>query len=245
MIKKIFFTFFTLLLAIDAFAEINSLNNKEQVINSPTPTLKNNTSTNYYQIYNSIMFSPKDIEEISKTLPRFKYLNEFKQGNDNSLDTQILNQNTVKQKSIFNFEQGSIYIYLNSIMYVSKNNWSIWISGNKITNLTNDNSEIKVIDIFPSLVKLAWTFDLNQWEVINPNKLIPESNYTINDDKVTLTFSLSPNQSFLPVLNQIIEGKVKETKVEEKVSNISDKPTPDTTNKQKPEQSKSFDDLFF
>lgn len=238
--KKIFFTFLILILANKSFADTNSVNN---ITSNTTPTLQNKTSINYYQIFSSIMFSTKDVEDISKTLPRFKYLNEYKQEENNSEKSPVLKAGETKQKSIFNFDAGSIYIYLNSIMYVSKDDWSVWVSGNKITNLTNGNSEIKVLDIFPSLAKLSWTFDLNQWEVINPNKLIPESNYSIKDNMVTLTFSLSPNQSFLPVTNQTIEGKIKEVKVNEGA--IPSQSTPDINGKQKSEQTKSFDDLFF
>lgn len=240
MIKKIFFAFLILILANKSFADTASVNNS---INNNLPTLQNKTTTNYYQIFSSVMFSKQDVEDISKTLPRFKYLNEFRQEDTNSDKSQITKEGEIKQKSVFNFDEGNIYIYLNSIMYVSKNDWSIWVSGNKITNLTNDNSEIKVLDIFPSLVKLAWTFDLNQWEVINPNKLIPESSYIIKDNAVTLTFSLSPNQSFLPVSNQIIEGKIKEVKVND--GTPQSQLAPGANNKEKSEQTKSFDELFF
>ncbi|MDD2840161.1 MAG: hypothetical protein PHY80_03470 [Rickettsiales bacterium] len=248
MIKKLFLMFLILFLGSNSFADVNPTYDNKNVEHIPTNvtlTPQSKTSTNYYQIFKSIMFSTNDVEEISKTLPRFKYLNEFKQEDNNIKTSQFSKQSSdIKQKSIFNFGEGSIYIYLNSIMYVSQNDWSVWISGNKITNLTNDSGEIKVLDIFPSLVRLAWTFDLNQWEVINPNKLIPESNYIIKDNTVTLIFSLSPNQSFLPTMNQTIEGKIKEVKTNS-MDNTSDQSTNVNNDKQKSKQSTLFDDLFF
>lgn len=246
MIKKIFLILLTLFLASNSFAGSASLNNNQNQVSDAVPAdtglnLKNKTSVNYYQIFKSVMFSTKDVDDISKTLPRFKYLSEFKQEDEDP--QEALKRIDVKQKSIFNFGEGNIYIYLNSIMYASKNEWSIWVSGNKITNLTNEgDGDIKVLDISPYSVKLAWTFDLNQWEVINPNKLIPESNYTIKDNTVVLRFLLSPNQSFLPATNQIIEGRIKEAQT---VNETIPLQPIDDRSKSRQEQPKTFDNLFF
>ncbi|HSQ97968.1 MAG TPA: hypothetical protein VLL98_04590 [Rickettsiales bacterium] len=230
MIKKLLFIGFIIFLTNNSFAD-NVLVEQPKSVSTNTKI-----SNDYYKNYNSIMFSIDDINKILKTFPRLKYLSEFKDSTG-ILQPELMQELEAKQKSLFNFGSGNIYIYLNSIMYGSKNNWSIWINGNKITNLNNNSDEIKVLEVFPSLVKLAWTFDINQWEVINPNKIIPESNYSVKDDKITLIFSLSPNQSFLPITNQIIEGKIKETQIIEEKLVETKKPMEKSSN--------GFDNLFF
>lgn len=241
MLKKLFYIFVIMLFASNSIAANNS-NRKSNKNSVP----QNTVYVDYYQNFKSIMFSTSDTDKISATFPRLKYLSEFKDGTDVS-QSDFINRVVEKPKSIFNFSSGNIYIYLNSIMYFSKNNWSIWINGIKITNLNNNNEEIKVLDISPYLVKLAWTIDIDQWQVINPNNLIPESSYSIKDDKVTLVFSLSPNQSFLPTTNRIMEGKVNDVQIANDfdINNNLNKPQDIKAKKMPDKSTNSMDNLFF
>jgi hypothetical protein len=208
MIKRLFFICFIFFITNVLFANTNIQskikNNQSDVAYPNTKKIMPKTYVNYYQSFKSIMFSTKDIADISKVLPKFEYINQSEGMADNS------SEKFKNLKSIFNFTNGNIYIYLNSIMYVSEDSWSIWINGVKITNLNNDNKEISVKIISPSSIKLAWTFDSEQWGIINPNNLIPKSNYNINNNMITLVFYLSPNQTYIPATNQITEGKPEE-----------------------------------
>ncbi len=201
-------------------------------------------SKNYYLNYPTIMFTKKNIDDIFHALnmTRQKTLLPFMQeyGTDDAIgqgNTQIINETNIS-------------IFLNSIMYISPKSWAVWINGNKITNNTNGDGEISVINISPLKVDFVWTLDLTRWELINSSKVIPESQYKIDTNSVNLYFSLSPNQTYIPITNKIIEGNIKpETATEATDTNVSNANNNSTsnarTNQVTDEQLESSDDLFF
>lgn len=234
MIKKILFYFaafflFTITIAyatsrvdnIDEVLEIETKPNSpvgvqqpQQPPKQPQPAMQNKTqqsatSPNGSQPkkYKSIMFSQKNVDDIFKILPRFKLAKKtdiFSQEQDNISDFAN-NQEVGKQLLI---DEVNISLYLNSIMYISKDFWSVWLNGNKITNLNNGDGEIVVTNISPLKASFVWTIGLSRWNIINSKGQIPESRYKINGDQVSLYFSLSPNQTYLPASDKIVEGRV-------------------------------------
>lgn len=176
-------------------------------------TKNNKSSKDYYQSYKSIMFSTDNIKNITDTFPRFYYLLNNKDNKNSKKLSEVEkivaeNKEVVKKKiNLVNLEDTNIYIYLNSIMYIADNAWSIWINESKITNSNNGDADIIVSEIRPNYVDIIWSFNLDQLDIVNPKKLIPESMYEIKNNIVSVFLTLSPNQTFIARENKILEGK--------------------------------------
>ena len=176
-------------------------NNVQNSILSNTTTTTKKQKNN--RVFTSLMFSEENIREIFKALPA-STIGIPEQYIGANLDTTPINIGNATDNA--ENSTTSFFIYLNSIMYISKDAWSIWINNNKITNLTNNNNDINVIDISPLYVTIAWKITPLQWESINANNKFSDDKYKIYDNYVELFIKLSPNQTYLPSKNQIIEG---------------------------------------
>ena len=211
--------------------------------NQQNQAQKNQSQTNYYQSYNSIMFSNENIKDISATFPRFYYLlnNKGKTASEDEIKQALDAENISKSReNLVNLEDTNIYIYLNSIMYISKNAWSVWINDSKITNENNENRDIIIKKITPNYINIVWSFDLNQWDIVNPNKIIPEDMYKIKDNIVSIFLRMSPNQTYIVRDNKIWEGRpefLKKIKKEEK-------PVLKKDNNKKENNKNIFENLF-
>ena len=188
--------------------------NSAFAVNEESNVSENNKSSkDYYQSYKSIMFSTDNIKNINDTFPRFYYLlnNRDNKNSEKLSEVEKIvaeNKEVVKKKiNLVNLEDTNIYIYLNSIMYIADNAWSIWINESKITNSNNGDADIVVSEIRPNYVDIIWSFNLDQWDIVNPKKLIPESMYEIKNNIVSVFLTLSPNQTFIARENKILEGK--------------------------------------
>lgn len=179
---------------------INTNNTKGSILSNTTTTPKKRKNN---RVFTSLMFSEENIREIFKALPASTIGIPDQYIGANLDTTPTINGNTTDDTET---NTTSFFIYLNSIMYISKDAWSIWINNNKITNLTNDNNDINVIEISPLYVLIGWKITPLQWESINTNNKISEGKYKIYDNYVELFIRLSPNQTYLPSKNQIIEG---------------------------------------
>lgn len=108
--------------------------------------------------------------------------------------------------------KSSISFYLNSIMYHSKNDWVIWINGNKITQDYN-NTDLKIVRVRNNHIKCSWTTGygkfVNSLIKFNNENLMPKNtSVQISDNIATVEFMLKPNQSFNMSNNIFInEGK--------------------------------------
>lgn len=211
--------------------------------NRQNQTQKNQSQTNYYQSYNSIMFSNENIKDISATFPRFYYLlnNKGKIASEDEVKQTLDTENISKSReNLVNLEDTNIYIYLNSIMYISKNAWSVWINDSKITNENNENRDIIIKKITPNYINIVWSFDLSRWDIVNPNKIIPEDMYKIKDNIVSIFLKISPNQTYIVRDNKILEGRpefLKKIKKEEK-------PVLKKDNNKKENNKNIFENLF-
>lgn len=210
--------------------EINAQQSMQTSNTNTTQEIKKTTSKNKYK---STMFTTKNISDIEKLLPFLK----IKSSNTNQTS---LNIETVEERNITLVSDDNINIYLNSIMYLSKKNWAVWINGRKITNLDNGVGDIVITYISPLRIKFYWKITPTKWEFVNASKNIPESKYKIEDNEVKLFLSLSPNQTYIPMNDTTIEGKLK-LDIEENTNNQIDNKT-----KQKTEtELESSDNLFF
>lgn len=194
---------------------INGLDNKKDNKNVDTKKTEENskkdseksdnlTIKKVNRIYTSLMFTEENIKDIFKALPNSsigipdQFINSpfANNGGNNQVEDNIVFDNT------------SFSLYLNSIMYISPTNWAVWMNGNKITNLTNGSSDISVVAVSPLYVTFVWNVTSTQWDIINEKKLVPETKYKQENGLVHLYFTLSPNQTYLPVLNKVLEGNL-------------------------------------
>ena len=159
-------------------------------------------SDEYYKDFNSFMLGNSTIKIIQKALS----LNSNKSliNNETAIDE---NGNIIQKEESFSQDVGNIY--LKSIMYVSKNFWSVWINDKKITNHTNLNkdNEFFIKNISDKKVDIVRRVSKTKWSYINSSNKITPDEYKIVDNNVEFEVALSPNQTFVASKNKIIEGK--------------------------------------
>ena len=185
---------------------LNNQNNNNQTTNNVTNnTLNDNTNTETNEsikkidrVYVSLMFTEENIQDIFKVLPASST------GIPDQYSLGFANKN--QNEGDGSDKRTNLSIYLNSIMYISDDAWALWLNGNKITNMNKNNGDIQVLKVTPLYVDFMWKVSDLQWQVINKNNVIPKTNYVVNGDYVDLYFTLSPNQTYIPALNQILEG---------------------------------------
>lgn len=109
--------------------------------------------------------------------------------------------------------------YLSSIVFHDKKDWSIWVSGHKITSQKN-NTDLKVVGITADAVTFAWqpTYTepfAKRWasqkfsstdEVKHKLTSTPQASY--DEQTGIVTFRLKPNQSFIAGYMSTFEGFV-------------------------------------
>ena len=217
------------ILIISIFFVVFSLYSEEQPQNG-------SIKTNEKKTYNSIMFTSKNIEDIERMMPFLK-LNLQKGKIEKNL-TSINNDLEFAKNNIINSSDTNLY--LNSILYLSKNHWAIWINGNKITNL-DKNEDIVVTNVSPLNVSFYWRMSNKRWEIINISNQISKSKYKFDGNYVNLYLKLNPNQTYVSLDDKIVEGKAKtlEEKAVEQMTNINNNYTQNQTNLEK------NDNIFF
>ena len=190
----------------------NKISAKNTIINSVEKNLTNQPkddvitispiSDDYYKDFSSFMLGNSTIKIIQKALS----LNSNKSliTNETAIDE---NGNIIQKEETFSQDVGNIY--LKSIMYVSKNFWSVWVNDIKITNNTNLNkdNEFIVKNINSEKVDIIRRVSKTKWSYINSNNKITADEYKIVDNNVEFEVTLSPNQTFVASKNEIIEGK--------------------------------------
>lgn len=220
-------------------AEPNNNENTPEVVEKVELVQKNEKVGEYYSEYPTVMFTPKNIDDIHKALNTKKQTTVM-----NFMQQEYNKGGNLIQENNQTIDENNITIFLNSILYTSPNDWVVWVNGNKITNKTNGDGEISIIKISPKKVDFTWLLDLTRWELINSNKKIPESQYKINNNNVNLYFTLSPNQTYIPTTNKTVEGVIKvESQNAENAEQSGD--GYDGSGKVTDAQLESHDELFF
>lgn len=137
-------------------------------------------------------------------------IKHFEDGTDGRYIESEERVEETKIEKIVSEEKVMANIYLNSILYISPNRWSVWINGDKITNETNNsNNEIFILNTSKEKIIVLWKVSLSKWEIIVPD-LDYLSTVELNEyNEVENIFTLRPNQTYLPLEDKIIEGKVK------------------------------------
>ena len=174
--------------------------NKTSKVEEKSTTPKKLTVNNYYNKFQTIMYSTSELSAIMEILKNLDggIIGDLK---DNAIANTINDNKST-------FDETTIVAYLNSILYISQNNWAIWVNGFKVSNDNNGDGEIEVISISPDKAQLLWKISATKWSYINPDNSLSQSVYEEKGDTVEMKFTLSPNQTFVPSKNQVIEGKI-------------------------------------
>ena len=109
--------------------------------------------------------------------------------------------------------------YLASIAYHTPGDWSLWVSGHKITSRKND-TDLSVISVSRDSASFSWTptyiAAINQRNLqkafakTDPvkNRLLAKQSINLNEKNNAVTFTLRTNQSFAAGYFSLFEGYV-------------------------------------
>jgi hypothetical protein len=127
-----------------------------------------------------------------------------------AIDTNFNQEENIQEQQVV--KRNAINFYLNSIIYYTANNWSIWINGNKI-NRESNNTDLELLTISEKEVKFKWTTGYDKFvetlsRIIDDGEIPKDIYVEITDNIAIVIFSLKPNQSFrLGTSLNIIEGR--------------------------------------
>ncbi len=114
-------------------------------------------------------------------------------------------ENKIKEKSENNEKS---YIYLASIMYLSKDDWSAWINNSKITSANNNRgNEFFIKKINGEQASIVWTLSPSKWRALTGKSAEAIESKVNEKNQVEVEFTLKINQTFILKLNYIAEGK--------------------------------------
>lgn len=169
----------------------------------------------------SLMFNENAIRLLNKTLEGRTSGNLMPSLTDNNSNGDASNPGVV-------YPPLAPVFYLNSIVYFSPTNWTIWLNSEKLAfAVTPFNTalfpDIHVMSVLPNEVTITWsTTFLNHlspnWgrrltENINDNLSNEDETIILNPEKDTVKFTLRPNQAFAVYYMEIFEGNVEPTTV--------------------------------
>ena len=155
----------------------------------------------------SIMLDSQEVKGVEEALEAFQFnkpLSQEEIDNTQTIETQV--------KQIVEPAKEQSRIYLDAILYISKNNWIAWINGEKfITEDNNPKNPIYIKSISNNKANIVWTMGISKWRVLTGLQVVNEEIYYV--DKITnqiiLNFTLRTNQTYNLINNKVTEGKVR------------------------------------
>ncbi|MAZ80218.1 MAG: hypothetical protein CMP18_00330 [Rickettsiales bacterium] len=209
-----------LLLPDNPITEQQEIENKEDSNNDANDVTSNisqedsknisNLSSKKDSNINTIMITPDEKQGIDLIVESIKSGKEVIFNDFNLFDEERPEVLPIEDEIEPDKINENAFIYLASIIYHSKNDWSIWLNNNKYTSITNNSlNEIYIKDINHSDVTILWKLSLSKWRILSAN----DDNVTplkINDNnQVEIEFNIRPNQTFGLKREQITEGRIK------------------------------------
>lgn len=179
-------------------------------------------SDNYFDKHKNFINSSRDIIFLKKIVGAYKK-NKNRASVINDSGYSDSDKNTTEDIYFNDYNYRTFIVYLKSIMFLSKNSWSIWLNDTKITNEDNNkNNEFYIKDIDDKKIILQWNISEFKWSYVNKMNSIPKQKYkTLDDGSVELILVLYSNQSYLPFADQIVEGKyIEKQEKQKKVDNL-------------------------
>ena len=167
-------------------SDIDTIKNVLSKINKPTLSKKKKYK------FKSLMFSNKELGYIKETL--------------NSAD---LVKATQKKEVVIKEVAAFGKIYLSSILYLSDDNWSIWINGSKISSVNNvKGSDIFIASVNPHEADIVWSLSPRKWRIVSQLPLNIKTPPLNNFDQVEINIKLKSNQSYILKHDRIVNGKI-------------------------------------
>lgn len=178
--------------------------NPDKSASDPSKSDKKNVILNTSQFKKSLMLSEDEIKQLTEAFQAFYDKKPLKSKDEEKVATEenkedAVNSNQPKEES---------RIYLNAIMYISKNNWIVWLNGDKITkenNLPSNPIFIKLVD--SNKVSISWSMGLSKWRVLTGKEEVGNGVVVGKDNQIQLNFSLKPNQTYSLLTNKVTEGR--------------------------------------
>ena len=152
----------------------------------------------------SIMLTQEESDKVEEAIESFKNNKPLKGAQEEVKEEakeDETNKNQPKEQS---------RLYLDAILYLTKNNWIAWINGTKISAEDNDpTNAIYITQIDSNKAKIRWKMGISKWKVLTGLADIDETIYPINKqtNQVELNFILRTNQTYNLSDNKITEGK--------------------------------------
>lgn len=202
--KKIFLFIILLLNSAKAADNIKVKNDTNNTLSKNNKSFVRIYDANYFDYHKNLLNSNNEIKLIKKIINIY-------QRNSN-----LINNKTESIGNPFNnYSQKAFVIYLKSILFISQDNWSIWLNDKKITNQNNkDSNEFYVKNISDNKIILQWNISEFKWSYVNKMNAISKDKFKILENgNVELILALHPNQSYLPFSDNIIEGKYQEENI--------------------------------
>ena len=163
----------------------------------------------------SILFTPNQIHALDDALTFY----ESKRPETTPTTTAVIDVPLVAPAEEKKIEEPATYpvFYLTSIVYHDAHDWSIWVSGRKITSAKNKTT-LKILRIAPDRVTFGWTPPYGEAVALRvakhlfaptdavKNKLTTSPGFSYDANTNHVTFSLMPNQSFSAAYFTTFEG---------------------------------------
>lgn len=188
------------------FAQENNQNSESSKVNSSdlVKEIENELSNIFIKKdeISSLMFSESDSEAINRAVESLRsgviYIPEF-----------IIPDVIVEEKKPIHQEST---VYLASIMYIDKNNWTVWINDKKITSDNNrKGNELFLSSVTKYEISVTWTLSHTKWQILRGNTRI--DNMRENEkEQIEIWFKLKPHQTYLLIGNVVAEGLIIEDK---------------------------------
>ena len=163
----------------------------------------------------TIFFTPEQWEAMRQTLTSYEE-NVTHASHEQVQDNTPLN--LIAPPQIVEPDSYPVF-YLSSIVYHNASDWSVWVSGHKITSLKNP-TDIKVVNITATAVTFSWSptygdalAHRHSEKLFAPtdpvkHKLTTTPAFSYDVPKNMVVFTLRPNQSFVAGYMNTFEGYV-------------------------------------
>ena len=161
--------------------------------------------------HGSLMFSVTDNRKIHELLEVYRTKQEKAKNDEDKTKEDIIKDlmqslNITTDKFLRDLPQEAPAFYLNSIAYISDNNWTIWLNGKRISFYNKEISEIFIDEVSKEKVRFLWKSKYLKY--INPDwKKIKDKNIQVIPERNIIYFTLRPNQTFESLKMKIVEGK--------------------------------------
>lgn len=169
----------------------------------------------------SIMYSDDEMEKLRTVLNAYELEGKVPEDPETAEKGDFLDELTQDvEPDVQAAEQALPVFYLGSIVYRGPEEWSVWVNGERISNVENIQS-LRVNTISRERAEFMWklenvaqgeairrSMEANKNTAVTDHREAEEEDYDLNVEEGVLRFSLRPNQTFLVKEMKIIEGRL-------------------------------------